>query len=103
MKGKLMFTWNRPREKTGLENARDEALSELSSFTADTEEYMKVVTRVETLTKLIDLEKSEKLSPNTIAIIIGNAIIALVVVAYESKNVVTTKVLPFLNKTKTNS
>jgi hypothetical protein len=98
-----MFTWNQSHEKTGLEKARDEALSELSGFTAETEAYMKIVTRVETLSKLIALEKAEKLSPNTIAIVLGNAVIALVVVAYESKNVVTTKALQFMGKTRTNS
>jgi hypothetical protein len=98
-----MFNWNPSREKTGLEKARDEALSELDSFTADTEDYKKIMVHVKTLSKLIDLEKSEKLSPNTIAVIIGNALIAIVVVGYESKNVMTTKVWPFLRQTRTNS
>jgi hypothetical protein len=40
------------------------------------------------------------LSPNTMATVLGNAFIAVLVVGYESKNVVTTKVIPFLNKAK---
>ena len=94
-----MFTWKkRPVEKTGLEEARDEVLAELRGQMADTEEYAKLIAHVKTLSELIDKEKSEKLSPNTIAIVLGNAFIALVVVGYESKNVVTTKVIPFLTK-----
>ena len=98
---KYMSILKKPTEKSGLEKARDEALSELQSFTSDMAEYDKIIVHVETLSKLIDMEKSEKLSPNTVAMILGNAVIALVVVAYESKNVVTTKVLPFLGKIKT--
>lgn len=90
----------KPIEKSGLEEARDTALEELRSFEVQTDEYKKIMKHVKTLSELIDTEKSEKLNVNTLAIILGNAVIALLVVGYESKNVVTTKVFPFLNKLK---
>lgn len=92
-----MFIWKK-RVKTKLEEARDEALIELHECTAGDDDYEKIIKHVKTLTKLIDLEKSEKLSPNTIAVILGNTVIALFVVGYESKNIVTTKVQTFIQK-----
>jgi hypothetical protein len=55
---------------------------------------------VKTLTELIRLEKRERLSPNTMALVAGNAITALLVVGYESKNVVTSKAQSFMLKFK---
>ena len=87
-----------PAIKTGLQEARDKALEELKNFSAAEPQYKALLAHVKTLTKLMASEKSEKLSPNTLAIVLGNAFITLVVVGYESKNVVNTKVLPFLTK-----
>lgn len=92
-----MFTKTKA-EKTGLEEARETLLSELASYSADDPSYSKMMVHVKTLTELIDLEKPEGLSPNTLALIIGNSIVAMVVVSYESKNIVSSKVLNFLMK-----
>lgn len=94
-----MFSFKRkPVEKTGLEKSRDQLLSEMQGLSAGGAEYQKRMVHVKTLTKLIDLEKSEKLSPNTLAVVFGNAVITVIVVAYESRNVVSTKVKDFLTK-----
>ena len=93
-----MSIWNHYSEKTGLEKARDDALLNLANFMPDDEKYSEIMVHVKTLTELIKLEKREGVSPNTLAIILGNTIIGLIVVGYESKNVVTTKVLPFLSR-----
>lgn len=95
-----MFINKAPAEKTGLEEARDTLLLELKSFSADDEEFAKMMVHLKTLTELIDLEKSESLNPNTVALVIGNAIVAILVIGYESKNVVTSKVLNFMLKLK---
>ena len=94
-----MFKW-RTSKKSGLVQARDEAVFELQGFEAHEKEYKRIVARVKALTHLIDLEKPERLSPNTIAMILGNAGITLVVVAYESRNVMTTKAKDFWLKFK---
>lgn len=93
-----MFNWKFPREKTGLVKARDDLFSELNGYTADEPQYSKIMIHVDTLSKLIDSEKSERLSPNTALVVVGNVVIAVIVVAYESRNVITTKVVPFLGK-----
>lgn len=93
-----MFHWKTSEKKTGLEQARDQALLELNNFTTEEPEYEKIIKHVKILSKLIAAEKHERLSPNTVAIIIGNAFIGLAVISYESRNVMTTKVLSFMQK-----
>lgn len=87
-------------EPTGLEAARNDALLVLATFdpVEDADQYTKTITHVETLSKLIAAEQREKLSPNNVMLALANIFIALKVVNYEETNIVTTKVLPFLNK-----
>lgn len=94
-----MFTIS-PTEKTGLEEARDQAFLELKNFTVDEDDYTKIMVHIKTLSELIDNEKSEKLSPNTVAMILGNIGIAVMFTIFEKQNVVTTKVIPFLMRSK---
>jgi hypothetical protein len=100
LKGERMFKWKRQSEKSGLVKARDKALFELQGYEATDAQYQKIIVHVKDLTHLIDLEKSERVSPNTIAIVLGNVIITLIVIGYESSNVVTTKVQGFWLKFK---
>lgn len=94
-----MFTFI-PSEKTGLEIARDDALAVLNNLDPieDKDDYEVTLTRIETLSNLISKEMPDKLNINTIVIVAANIFIALKIVDYESTNVVTTKVLPFLMK-----
>lgn len=89
-----------PSERTGLEKARDEALTVLNGFdpVKDKEEYATTVTHIKTLSKLIAEEAPSKLNVNTVILVAANLFIALKVVKFEDTNVVTTKVLPFLMK-----
>lgn len=96
-KGTIMFN-RKPHEPSELELARTRLLREIDTIPPMGQEFDEMMGHVKTLTELIDLEKSEKLSPNTLAITAGNLAIALIVVSYESKHVVTTKLLPFLGK-----
>lgn len=94
-----MFNFNKtPVTKTGLQEARDDLFIELKNFEGNTDEYKAVMVHIDTLSKLIDLEKSETLSPNTVAIVLGNVGIAAMFTWFERSGVVTTKVLPFLTK-----
>lgn len=98
-----MFKWRKTTEKTGLEKAQDQALVELATFSPEDPQYEKIMKHVKTLSKLIEAEKPDKrerLSPNTIALIVGNAVVGLLVVGYEKENVVTSKVQTFMLKFK---
>jgi hypothetical protein len=93
-----MFTMKAKAEKTGLEEARDTLLIELKNFQADADEYTKMMVHLKTLSELIKAESHERLNPNTVALVSGNVVIALMVIGFEKTNVVTTKVVPFLLK-----
>jgi hypothetical protein len=95
-----MFPSKSPRQKTGLEIAIDELLSEMKGYTADTEEYAKMVDQLDTLYKLKDIDKPERIKPDTLAIIGGNVLVAVVIVGFERTNIMTSKALSFLLKTR---
>lgn len=95
-----MFDFAPSAKKTELQAVRTKAVSELEDYPSDSDEYKKIMSHIETLTELINSEKNEKLSPNTIAVILGNIGVAGLVLWYERDNVMTTKMFPFLAKPK---
>ena len=96
-----MINLKRPVKKTELQTVRTSAIAGLKDLTPDSDEYKKIITHVEALSKLIDAEKPEKLSRNTLAVILGNVGIAGMVLWFERDNVMNTKLFPFLGKPKT--
>lgn len=95
-----MFNFHPSATKTELQVARTTAMLQLEHHIPGTEDYKHVMDQIETLTELINSEKSEKLSPNTLAVILGNLGVAGMVLWYERDNVMTTKLFPFLTKAK---
>lgn len=96
-----MIKLKRPvKKKTELQAVRTSAIAKLENLAPDSDEYKKIITHVETLSKLIDAEKPEKLSRNTVAVILGNVGIAGMVLWFERDNVMNTKLFPFLAKPK---
>lgn len=91
---------SKSREETGLEKAIDGLLSEMKGFTADTKEYAAMADQLVKLYELKDIDKPERVKPDTLAIIAGNLLVAVVIVTYESKNILTSKALSFLQKTR---
>ena len=96
-----MINLKRPVTKTELQTVRTSVIPGLKDLPPDSDEYKKIITHVETLSKLIDAEKPEKLSRNTVAVILGNVGIAGMVLWFERDNVMNTKLFPFLGKPKT--
>lgn len=88
-------------KKTELQTVRTSAIAGLEGLAPDSDEYKKIIAHVKALSKLIDAEKPEKLSRNTIAVILGNVGIAGMVLWFERDNVMNTKLFPFLGKPKT--
>jgi hypothetical protein len=87
-----------PIEPTGLETAINEVLNEMQGFTADSKEYSKMVKQLSKLYALKEIDKTDRLSKDTKAIIIGNLVGILIIVAYERGHVMTSKALPLLVK-----
>jgi hypothetical protein len=66
-------------------------LIEMQENGVETEEYSTAVRHLETLTKLKTEEGRKRVSADTMAIVVGNLLGILVIVAYEQKHVMTTK------------
>lgn len=89
-------------EKSGLEEAIDELLNEMKTFCGDDEEYAKMVTQLDVLYKLkeVDHKINSKwhVDGNTLVIASVNLIGILAVVKYEQTSVITSKVLNLIPK-----
>lgn len=95
-----MFAPKSPREKTGLEIAIDNVLAEMQGFTADTKEYAQMADQLEKLYKLKEIDKPERVSPDTLALIAGNLSGILLIIGYERAHVIGSKALSLLLKTR---
>lgn len=93
-----MFDWRKPREKTGLEKARDEALLVLADLDPLDLDYTKTMKQVKKLSELIANERRELLSPNTVILALANIGGIAMIVWYERANIVTSKALTFVGK-----
>lgn len=95
-----MFLSKSPAEKSGLDKAIDMLFAEMQGFTADTDEYTSMVAHMDTLYKLKEIDKPERVSRDTLAIVAGNLVAAAMILGYERANVVTSKALSFMLKTR---
>lgn len=87
-----------PREKTGLEKAIDDLLSELAGPSADSPEYEKMVDQLAKLHAMKTNDGRKRINPDTWATIIANLGGILIMVGYEQKHLITSKALPFIRK-----
>lgn len=89
------------RKPTSREMAIERLLYDMSCTEPWTKEFEEMTKRLDTLMRLKDFDKSRWApSSDTIALILGNASIALVVTKYEQFNVIGTKLFQFLMKFK---
>lgn len=69
----------------------NKVLAEMETYSPDTDEYSAAIRHLETLTKMKAEEGRKRVSADTMAIVVGNLLGILVIVAYEQKHVLTTK------------
>ena len=94
-----MFTKSNTKT-SGLQEAIDALVLELSREHPGSERYTTILTQIDTLRKLKALETSEPVSNNTLALIGGNILVTGMILWHERANVITTKALSFLTKMK---
>lgn len=87
-------------KKSKLDEQIDRLLLEMNEMDSNSQEYVKALVAVERLMKLQSDEHRAPISWDTIAIIGGNLLGILIIVAYEQKHVVTSKALGMLPKAK---
>jgi hypothetical protein len=87
-----------PTEKTGLEKAIDEVLSQMDNVSADSEEFEKMTDQLVKLHAMKTLEGRPRISPDVKATIAANLAGILVIVGHERTHIVTSKALGFIKK-----
>lgn len=74
------------------------AISQLDTIPAYSDEYAKIVAQIEKLNALKNSTPSSRVSPDTLAIVIGNLVGIGMIVGYERANAVTSKAVAFVMK-----
>lgn len=93
-----MFEVRKPVQDAGLKTAIDTVYSEMASSESYTEEYAK---SVDQLIKLYSLkEPPRRISPDTLAIVLGNIFGIILIVGHERAHIVTSKALQFVLKSR---
>jgi len=75
-------------------------LTEMNTYDPDTEEFRVAIEYLERLMKLKTEERRSSISPDTMAIVIGNLLGILIIVAYEQKHVMVSKGMGLILRTK---
>lgn len=77
-------------------------LEDMDMYGPGSDEYDDLIKHLEKLRNWrAEEQTSRRVSPDTLAIVAGNVAIALIIVAFEQKHVVTTKLHGFLHRGKT--
>lgn len=89
-------------DNAAIDKQIDAVLDEMTQKGVNHEDYPKLMTYLERLNKLKRATKRQPISLDTLVIAGGNFAIAFLIVAYEQKHVMTSKVpLPFTRQGKT--
>lgn len=92
--------FKKPVQKTQLDEAIDLATRALAGYEPHSEEYAKTVEQLTALNAIREDTHTDRLSKDTLALILGNLAGIVVIVAYEHSHVITSKALSFLTKSK---
>lgn len=96
----VMLRILRWKKTSNLEGPIDALLEEMRVHDPEDKEYGVAVSYLERLTKLENEKKARKVSPDTIAIVLGGIAQVLVIVAYEQRHIFGSKGLGFILKPK---
>lgn len=83
---------------SGLEEVIDDLLGELKVTSVEDDRYPEMTKQLSKLYKLKQLDKPERVKPDTLLVVAGNIAVAAMIIGFEQKHVVTTKVMSFLTK-----
>lgn len=89
-------------EPTDLDKAIANVFSEMQGFSADQAEYAKMVDQLNKLHAMRQSEKTAKprVSPEALLAVVGNLAGIVMILGYEKMNIVTSKALTFVLKSK---
>lgn len=95
-----MFGLKFNREPSQLDHAIATLLSDMEGYEPNSPEYKIMLARLSKLYKLKAQDKPERVSKDTIAIIVGNLAGIVLITHYEQIHVVTSKALTFVLPSK---
>ena len=87
-------------DEPDLKKPTDKVLKSMDEYGPDSPEYEKLLTYLERFAKLKADTRKSKVSPDTMALVLGNLIGILIIVGYEQNHVITSKGLGFVMKSK---
>jgi hypothetical protein len=87
-------------ELSPLEKEIDSILARMNDIAPDDPKYATMADQLVKLYKLKEVDSKRKLSPDALAAVVGNLVGILVIVGYEHKNVITSKALSFVMKSR---
>jgi hypothetical protein len=92
------MNWKPWQESTSIyDEPIEKTLEELRQHDPESDEYTKALAALERLTKLKNGKRSKfGVSPDTAAIVLGNLLGILIIVAYEQKHAMTSKGLNYI-------
>lgn len=90
-----MFT-NREDEDPQLTTAIDNLYEQLSHFSGEDKEYADIVDQLAKLYTLKEDTSKRRISPDTLAMVVGNLLGIALIVGHERANVVTSKAVGFV-------
>lgn len=96
-----MFGKFRREEPSKYDKPIEKVLDDMETFGPDDSEFELRLGHLERLAKLKEAEKHQrKVSPDTMALVLGNFATVLAIVAYEQKHVMTTRAKEFILRVK---
>lgn len=95
-----MFIPFKRTEEKYLDELIERVVDDMHMFGPESEEYPKLVAHLERLHKMKADKKPSRVSPDTLAIVLGNLVGILIIVMYEEKHVITSKAFTMATKTK---
>lgn len=95
-----MFTAKAPVDPTAIEKAIDQVLTEMETVTADSPEFAKMTEQLVVLYKALPEKKESGVRIETLVPVIGNLAGIVLILGFEKFNVITSKALGFVMKSK---
>jgi hypothetical protein len=89
------------REKVSiLDEPIDKVLSRMDAIDAYSEEYVALLSELERLIRLQNEERIKRVSPDTMAVVLGNLVGIVIIVGYEQYHPLVSRGLNFVLRTK---
>ncbi len=97
---KIMFGVFKGDEPSIYDEPIKQILANMDEYGPDSPEYTTLMNHLEGLVRIRAEHRPKRISPDTMAIVAGNLMGILIIVAYEQKHVMTSKAMGFILKTK---